>query len=1253
MSNNINNTQASDIECPLRVGTLNVRGFLSRKKRKVLINNFKREKLDIVGIQEAHLANQSEVSDLERQWKGTIHNCPCGLNRSKGVATMFRSIHSKEDTKVLYSSPKGTILISSLKIQGELFYIINGYSPCEEKEKLSFLREIYTAINTYVEIQEDTNIICLGDFNISLSQLDIISGRLHKASVRDAFNNFILGQNLVDSWRMVHPEEKIFTWSKVNPPVAKRLDYILVSESLAAYVSESTVKSVTFTDHRLVVTNFIFSTFKTGKGLFKMNTTVLKDREYCEIINNEIQKTREEFRNVNPHLLLEMIKINVKEITQIYCRMKKRESIEREVELRKKLQEMEEEMIRTHSSSSTLLRNVAKVKSELEIIELRAAKGAQIRSCMQEINDGEKCTKYFLSMEKHRSNINTIKSLTDSNGVRLKDEQRIVEEIGKNFEKRYNRPSKSREFVCGSMDRFLNNVHLPALDEEEKLNLEADITMEEVSQALKGMKHGSAPGSDGLPVEFYKVFWQNLRDPLMKCYMYSFEQSELAPSERLGVISLFHKGSELAADNLNNWRPISLTNVDYKILAKVLSRRLDKVIDKLIGMQQVGFMKGRNIALIHRQIDDLLNIQRRNNAAGILLAIDFKQAFDAINIDCIINSLKTFGFGHNFIKWIKILNTNRLACVKNGGHISDTFNMTNGVRQGCPISPQLFLLAVEILAQKIIQDPEIKGLNPHQSASPKKIEQYADDTSLYLRDTDDLKRALAHLREFSIFSDLHLNLSKCFALSTNGAPVDIGDIPIQFKNSIKILGIYFSHLFPARYLELNWVERMERVRRILGKWQKRSLTLIGKLHVIKTYGISQFVFIMKSIGLSSKTLKDINFMFYSFLWKKKMDNKKPSERIRRSVLCSRYNTGGLQMIDMEKLQDSIMLEWAESLINTETSEWKDLALFHFKQLGGRVAFKSKVTSGGFKGLEVIGSMFWRDVLVRWLDFANKGISRGATSFSLNDPIANNKHIQFKGELIYLPSCLTRGVITIGDMIQQGRLLTFGEFEVKYGVHNRSLLDFNVLKNALNKVLHKVHMRDQPMFLCRGKAVGKLGRKYFYNCIISDFSTDSPLCVGLWQRKYGVVVGKEHWRLVHQLKETRLKVLAWKVLHNIYPTGISLSKMGLSSENCKYCNVLDTLEHFFFFCIKVKPLWNAIQSDIQAHLNKHININERIVIFGPVLITNLGPIKLERINQIITIGKMVISKFKYGPQRNIIEIYETDCALRKIWDNTYT
>ena len=113
----------------------------------------------------------------------------------------------------------------------------------------------------------------------------------------------------------------------------------------------------------------------------------------------------------------------------------------------------------------------------------------------------------------------------------------------------------------------------------------------------------------------------------------------------MGVISLFHKGKDLSFENLNNWRPISLTNVDYKILAKVLSLRLNIVIEKLIGLQQTGFMKGRHIGSAHRQIDDILLLQRFSNSPGILLALDFKKAFDSVKIPCILKALKVFGFG--------------------------------------------------------------------------------------------------------------------------------------------------------------------------------------------------------------------------------------------------------------------------------------------------------------------------------------------------------------------------------------------------------------------------------------------------------------------------------------------------------------------------------------------------------------------------------------------------------------------------------
>ena len=140
--------------------------------------------------------------------------------------------------------------------------------------------------------------------------------------------------------------------------------------------------------------------------------------------------------------------------------------------------------------------------------------------------------------------MNTIKSLTKDNGDKIINEDDIIKEIGLKFEARYNKVLKSNVFIANAMRNFTRNLNLPSLSEEERENLDSPLTVDEIGQSVKSMKHGSAPGSDGLPAEFYKVFWRFLKEPLMRCYEYSFEQHILTPSERLGVISLFHKGSE-------------------------------------------------------------------------------------------------------------------------------------------------------------------------------------------------------------------------------------------------------------------------------------------------------------------------------------------------------------------------------------------------------------------------------------------------------------------------------------------------------------------------------------------------------------------------------------------------------------------------------------------------------------------------------------------------------------------------------------
>ena len=847
-------------------------------------------------------------------------------------------------------------------------------------------------------------------------------------------------------------------------------------------------------------------------------------------------------------------------------------------------------------------------------------------------------------MKKGRAKTNTITKLKSSNDEVITDEYELLEEIKDKYKARYNKSDATYTKVSELMNNYVNDLNLPSLSEEEKTFCDSDITEEEVQQALKAMKVGSAPGTDGIPTEFYKVFWNDLKKPLIECINYSFHSGILSPSERIGIISLFHKGKELSRDNLDNWRPISLTNSDYKIIAKILSIRLNRVLDKLIGNQQKGFMKGRQIFHIHRIIDDLLDMQRKSNLSGILLALDFKQAFDAINIHCIIKSLEIFGFGPKFVKWILILNTQRQSCIKNGGYISDLFPMSNGVRQGCPISPQLFLIAVEILAQKIIQDKNIQGLNPHGGTRSQKITQFADDASLFLKDVNDMVICFSHLNGFSVFSDLFLNLNKSYALSTNGMSVDTGGIDITFKDTIKILGLYFSNKKPASEIEDNWVPKINNILKTFKLWSKRGLSIIGKINIIKTFGISQFIYVMQSISLPKEVLDQINTIFFRFLWKKNFDNKRAYEKVKRNVLCNSYDEGGLRMVDIHRLQDSMLLAWAAQLLNSETeSDWKCLAANWYNKVGGLPVFRSKVLYSSFKGSHLIKSIFWKRVLEKWLDFSNNHLDNTINQY---DPIFNNNQLQYRNNTLFLSTSLERGVVLLKDVIHNERIITQFEFIRQYGQHARSVLDYVAIYNAIKHVFTFNISQICLSFNFRGIPVEKLNRKTIYGCL--SRAVGPPLCVGLWRRKFGVTISKAHWGTVFSLKEIRLRELSWKILHNVFPTNIMLHKIELAPSNlCRYCNTIDYTEHFFFQCNSVKSIWREIKYDIMICFNKNIQMSEQVALFGITDLEGAAMSEINQINQLIAIGRMAISKFRYGKSRNLIEIYESDCALRKV------
>ena len=1241
-----NQGRSFNLDSPLKSATLNVRGLLDLKKRRSIFRLLKKENIDIIALQETHICNDRDIQDIYKLWGGPIHHSS-GTNRSKGLITLLHPKFKDQLFEKVWSSDR--VIISRVELGNGSLNIVNVYCPCNNNDKIHFINELQREIETQLGLENIPNSIFMGDFNIALSaNLDIITGAPHPQIICDSLNTFIQSLSLIDTWRTVHNDEKTYTWSKTSsaidsPPSARRLDYILAGESLGLLLKDSHIKSIGFTDHRMVITNFESNSFKQGKGVYKLNTSLLYDHDYITLMNNVIQNTSEKYSATDPHSIWEMIKVDIKEVSKRYSESKSKEKKDLSEELQKQLISLEDS-VALNPMDMNKWECISKVKSEIEAIEMEKAKGAQIRSRIKYIEEGEKNTQFFLNLEKGRGKYNTITKLKTPQGDNITDEHELLEEIKDKYKTRYNKSDLTYIRVSELMDNYTIDLNLPSLNDEEKAFCDRTVSEEEVRASIKSMKEGSAPGSDGIPTEFYKLFWNQLKGPLLDCINYSFQTGILSPSERIGIISLFHKGKDLSREDLDNWRPISLTNTDYKIIAKILSIRLNTVIDKLIGNQQKGFMKGRQIFHIHRIIDDLLQMQRKSNLPGIILALDFKQAFDAINVHCIKKSLEIFGFGPNFIKWITILNTERQSCVKNGGYISELFPMANGVRQGCPISPQLFLLAVEILAQKIIQDKNIKGLNPHGAPVSEKISQFADDATLCLKDVYDMNICFSHLNGFSSFSDLFLNLNKSYALSTNGMAVDTGGLEITFKDTIKILGLYFSNKKSANEIQENWVPKINNVLNTFGKWSKRNLTLMGKINIIKTFGLSQFIYVMQGISLPKEVLDQINTIFFRFLWKKNFDNKRAFEKIKRKVLYSSYGDGGLRMVDMHRLQDSMLLAWASQLLSSENpTEWKNIAMYNYKKLGGLIVFRSKVQTPNFKGLHLIESPFWKKVLMKWLDNAHNDRDNTLT---MDDPICNNIMIQYQNNTLFLPTSLSKGIYQIRDFIHNGHLMTLNEFVNKYGRHARCLLDYVAIYNAINHVYTPNVPQLHASFTFRNVPVKNLNRKLIYACLAENVTP--PLCVGIWKRKFGVDIIQAHWDTIFQLKEVRLRDISWKIIHNIYPTSIMLHRMQVAASNlCQYCNAVDFIEHFFFQCQTINQIWHEISNDIQICFNQRIQISERIALFGIISLENASRHEIKQINQLLAIGRMSISKFKYGRSRNIIEIYKADCALRKV------
>jgi hypothetical protein len=215
------------------------------------------------------------------------------------------------------------------------------------------------------------------------------------------------------------------------------------------------------------------------------------------------------------------------------------------------------------------------------------------------------------------------------------------------------------------------------------------------------------------------------------------------------------------------YRPISLLNTDYKVFTKIMTSRLKPLLPALVEPVQGGFVPGRNI---HHVIDVFSAAQalaRKHNSPMVAVLLDIKKAYDSVNREFLFDCLASRGFPSRFMAAIRNTHAETEARFRVNGFLSEPVPMTRGIRQGCPLAPLLFILAIDPLYPRLLKDPRLEEPLPACPNVIPSVAGYADDTGSYLASEDLVPVLEEVLSEYSQASGLSINTKKCYVIRLN------------------------------------------------------------------------------------------------------------------------------------------------------------------------------------------------------------------------------------------------------------------------------------------------------------------------------------------------------------------------------------------------------------------------------------------------------------------------------------------------------
>lgn len=897
----------------LKILTINVRGLVTPQKRNIILYELQNLNYDVIFLQETHVSNKILADRIANLWKGTCL-WSFGTNKSSGTAIFFSPKFSGRILRFLHDSD-GRILSALIEINSCKLNLINLYAPNDISDRKAFFERLHDFF-----LSQGDRVIS-GDFNC----VDQASDKFHSSDVpssdKKCLTALLSDFSLVDVYRKRNPHGVSFTWSNSDHSKASRLDRFLISQTLFKCVRSNKVLPCIFSDHDFVDLELLLDGFSNRRNnVWKFNTNLLSDSNFITLISTLITEHKSKTA-LFPSLgdWWDNLKVLIRKASIDFSTRKKRLDNQNRSILTKQLIRAKNNF-RSGISNDNL--EINSLESALSCLISKEAEGAKIRSKAKWIEEGEKPTRFFFRLENKRAGKNCFDSLFDGSGTE-KFSHSDIELILTTFYKDL--------FTKSAIDmqiqtEIIDDLEL-SLTDLERANCEGSLSNQELFAALKGLQTGKSPGSDGLPTEFYLTFWNDIGDSLTSVLNERFLLGILTDSQREGLLRLIHKKDDKRLPK--NWRPISLLNTDYKLASKAITERLKLVLASIVHRDQTCGVPGRTIFSNLQLVRDILDMIDMTNETGILVTLDQEKAFDRVDHAFLMRTLAKFGFGPDFCKWISLFYNNVFSRIICNGKLTAPIFLGRGVRQGCPLSPLLYVLVSEVLSTQIRNCKEIEGFRlPGAGGLHFKISQYADDATNFVKTERSLSKLLQVVHKYEMGSGAKLNTSKSEAMWL-GRWRDNGDSPFGLKwvNKMRILGVFFSNGLICVDND-NWKTKLDKLQSVLNLWRSRELSFIGRSMILNVLGASRFWHVAKILPPPNWVLDSYKRITWPFIWKGKM------ECVSRVRCCAPVSKGGLNIVDFPIKCLSLRLSNFVSLRDSfSTEKWHFLARYF---LGNRL-----------------------------------------------------------------------------------------------------------------------------------------------------------------------------------------------------------------------------------------------------------------------------------------------------------------------------